>query len=263
MLHLWIADRGQNGDHVSNVRWLRNSFNCPVCLQVWATVAEKTLPTVAANYVIWPAAHIISFRYVPSQQRILYNNTVAIFWNCYLSLVAANNGTDASSSPGWSWDAYAFWVGLPGGVDPGISRSITEMCVQVQSALGIHSPEPVATAAVSGFTKFYQQILSAVGIHSPQPAPAQVPPHCLVPLPGVSTPPAPVAPTAAAHGAEGLALHLQGVTESAAKTQEVVQGGMHEGLLMANFWLQHYLPVRSYAHSSPPYSSSWYFSAAI
>lgn len=53
------------------------------------TIQEKLLPTVAANYVIWPAAHVISFKYVPSHQRILYNNVIAIFWNCYLSMVAS------------------------------------------------------------------------------------------------------------------------------------------------------------------------------
>ena len=217
-------------------------------MQIWATVAEKTLPTVAANYVIWPAAHIISFRYVPSQQRILYNNTIAIFWNCYLSLVAANNGTDAPSSPDWSWDAYAFWVGLPGGVDPDVSRNITETCVQVQSALGIHSPEPVATTAVSGFTKFYQQILSAVGIRSPQPAAVHAADHCMLPLPGVQpspVPPVTVAAPAPTPAVEGLALQLQNVTESTAKAQEVVQGGLHDGLVTASFWLQHSLSVRS------------------
>jgi hypothetical protein len=56
------------------------------------TIQDKVIQTVAANYVIWPAAHIISFKYVPSHQRILYNNVVAIFWNCYLSIVAADSG---------------------------------------------------------------------------------------------------------------------------------------------------------------------------
>ena len=33
---------------------------------------------MAANYVIWPAAHFINFRFVPSEQRILYNNVVSV-----------------------------------------------------------------------------------------------------------------------------------------------------------------------------------------
>lgn len=60
------------------------------------TLQTKVIPTVAANYVIWPAAHVISFKYVPSHQRILYNNVIAIFWNAYLSIVAADTGMDAN-----------------------------------------------------------------------------------------------------------------------------------------------------------------------
>lgn len=60
------------------------------------TLQTKVLPTVAANYVIWPAAHVISFKYVPSHQRVLYNNVIAIFWNAYLSIVAADSGMDAN-----------------------------------------------------------------------------------------------------------------------------------------------------------------------
>lgn len=57
------------------------------------TIQDKVLPTVVANYVIWPAAHVISFKYVPSTQRILYNNVIAIFWNCYLSIQASGGST--------------------------------------------------------------------------------------------------------------------------------------------------------------------------
>lgn len=31
-----------------------------------------------ANYAIWPLAHLINFRFVPSQQRILYINAVQV-----------------------------------------------------------------------------------------------------------------------------------------------------------------------------------------
>jgi hypothetical protein len=65
-------------------------------VQILPTIQDKTLATVAANYVIWPAAHVISFKYVPSSQRILYNNTIAIFWNCYLSIMASGKSTPPS-----------------------------------------------------------------------------------------------------------------------------------------------------------------------
>eukprot|EP00882_Tetradesmus_deserticola_P029214 GHRQ01032678.1.p1 GENE.GHRQ01032678.1~~GHRQ01032678.1.p1 ORF type:complete len:126 (-),score=46.53 GHRQ01032678.1:310-687(-) len=45
---------------------------------VMTTLQSKFLPTLAANYMIWPLAHIINFRFVPSEYRILYNNVVCI-----------------------------------------------------------------------------------------------------------------------------------------------------------------------------------------
>ncbi len=41
------------------------------------------MKTVVANYVLWPVAHFINFRFVPSQHRILYNNLVAV---CFLAM---------------------------------------------------------------------------------------------------------------------------------------------------------------------------------
>ena len=87
------------------------------------TIQEKVLPTVAANYVIWPAAHIVSFKYVPSHQRILYNNGIAIFWNCYLSLAASGGGMD---------------VAALGGVDPNSAANLAglhDIAMRVQSTL--------------------------------------------------------------------------------------------------------------------------------
>lgn len=54
---------------------------------VWQTVHDKTLPTLLANYLIWPLAHFINFKYVPHDFRILYNNTVSIAWLTWLSML--------------------------------------------------------------------------------------------------------------------------------------------------------------------------------
>lgn len=51
------------------------------------TLQSKFLPTLAANYMIWPLAHIINFRFVPSDYRILYNNVVCIAWLTGLSFL--------------------------------------------------------------------------------------------------------------------------------------------------------------------------------
>jgi protein Mpv17 len=42
-----------------------------------------------ANYALWPIAHLINFKFVPSEQRILYINCVQIIWSAYLSNLAS------------------------------------------------------------------------------------------------------------------------------------------------------------------------------
>lgn len=42
------------------------------------TLQAKVVPTLLANYAVWPLAHALNFYYVPTEQRILYNNVVAV-----------------------------------------------------------------------------------------------------------------------------------------------------------------------------------------
>ena len=46
--------------------------------QVPTKLKEKFVPTLIASYTLWPAAHAINFKFVPSQQRILYTNIVSV-----------------------------------------------------------------------------------------------------------------------------------------------------------------------------------------
>ena len=52
-------------------------------------IRTKLGPMLLANYALWPAAHLINFRFVPPAQRILYINAVQILWSAYLSHLAA------------------------------------------------------------------------------------------------------------------------------------------------------------------------------
>jgi protein Mpv17 len=52
-------------------------------------IRNKLGPMLLANYALWPAAHLVNFRFVPSSQRILYINAVQILWSAYLSHLAA------------------------------------------------------------------------------------------------------------------------------------------------------------------------------
>lgn len=70
-----------------------------VCFFTFMTVAEGGdrrmlfrkfqdvyLPTLRANFVLWPAVQILNFRVVPLQFQIPFVSTVGIAWTAYLSL---------------------------------------------------------------------------------------------------------------------------------------------------------------------------------
>lgn len=49
------------------------------------TVRADYLPILKANYVLWPAAQLINFRFVPLSYRVPFASCVALFWNTYLA----------------------------------------------------------------------------------------------------------------------------------------------------------------------------------
>jgi len=55
-------------------------------------VIDKTkndlVNAVTGSWKVWPLAHTINFRFIPSSQRVLYINTIQIGYNCFLSILA-------------------------------------------------------------------------------------------------------------------------------------------------------------------------------
>ena len=55
-------------------------------------VIEKTkkelITSVTGSWTVWPVAHAINFRFIPSSQRVLYINSIQIGYNCFLSLIS-------------------------------------------------------------------------------------------------------------------------------------------------------------------------------
>ena len=41
---------------------------------IMPAIQSKLVPMMIANYAVWPVAHLINFKFVPAQQRILYIN---------------------------------------------------------------------------------------------------------------------------------------------------------------------------------------------
>jgi hypothetical protein len=51
-------------------------------------LSEKLVPTVLAGYLLWPLAHLINFKFIPSRHRLLYVNVINLFWSIYLARAA-------------------------------------------------------------------------------------------------------------------------------------------------------------------------------
>jgi len=64
-------------------------------------VVDKTknelLTQVTGSWKVWPIAHAINFRFIPSSQRVLYINTIQIGYNCFLSLISNRDAEPASA----------------------------------------------------------------------------------------------------------------------------------------------------------------------
>ena len=54
-----------------------------------AEIKSKLLSQVTGSWTVWPIAHTINFRFIPTDVRILYINTIQIFYNCFLSILSA------------------------------------------------------------------------------------------------------------------------------------------------------------------------------
>jgi hypothetical protein len=43
---------------------------------------------------VWPIAHIVNFKFIPSSQRILYINTIQVGYNAFLSSMSSKSTDD-------------------------------------------------------------------------------------------------------------------------------------------------------------------------
>ncbi|GLI61039.1 hypothetical protein VaNZ11_003191 [Volvox africanus] len=129
---------------------------------------HKLWPTMRANYMLWPLAHVINFAFVPPAQRILYCNVLGVVWTVILSTIqneevllpAAPSGlpgqSDGSCDPGPADkdrtikscdDCITTWAG---GSAPMISANMVPHAV-------VFAPGPTSQATdASGGSTTYQ-----------------------------------------------------------------------------------------------------------
>jgi protein Mpv17 len=51
-------------------------------------IKNELMTQVTGSWKVWPFAHAINFRFIPSSQRVLYINSIQIGYNCFLSLIS-------------------------------------------------------------------------------------------------------------------------------------------------------------------------------
>lgn len=52
-------------------------------------VKSDLIQGVVGSWTVWPLAHTINFKYVPTEQRLLYINSIQIFYNVFLSIIGS------------------------------------------------------------------------------------------------------------------------------------------------------------------------------
>jgi len=60
-----------------------------------AKIKRDLMTQVTGSWTVWPVAHAINFKFIPTSQRVLYINTIQIFYNCFLSIVGSREGAKA------------------------------------------------------------------------------------------------------------------------------------------------------------------------
>lgn len=56
--------------------------------QLTDKIKKDLVRGVTASWKVWPLVHVINFRFIPSQQRLLYINSIQIGYNVFLSMLA-------------------------------------------------------------------------------------------------------------------------------------------------------------------------------
>ena len=56
---------------------------------IFRTVKNNLLKVVLTSWMIWPIAHTVNFKYITPKHRLLYINSVQVFFNAFLSIFSS------------------------------------------------------------------------------------------------------------------------------------------------------------------------------
>lgn len=57
--------------------------------EIVTKIKNDLVKGVVGSWTVWPLAHTINFRFVPTEQRLLYINSIQIFYNVFLSIIGS------------------------------------------------------------------------------------------------------------------------------------------------------------------------------
>lgn len=57
--------------------------------RILSNIRTQTMVIIINGYKLWPFANIIAQTFIPFERRIIFFAMVALFWNIYLSIIAA------------------------------------------------------------------------------------------------------------------------------------------------------------------------------
>uniref|UniRef100_A0A7S2XWX9 Peroxisomal membrane protein MPV17 n=1 Tax=Fibrocapsa japonica TaxID=94617 RepID=A0A7S2XWX9_9STRA len=63
--------------------------------EVGQKIKNDLVKAVTGSWTVWPIAHAINFRFIPTSQRLLYINSIQVFYNCFLSFLASGGSSTA------------------------------------------------------------------------------------------------------------------------------------------------------------------------
>ncbi|XP_003737363.1 protein Mpv17 isoform X2 [Galendromus occidentalis] len=65
--------------------------------EIIETIKHDAVTVILSNWMLWPAAQVINFNFVPLPYRILFASGIALFWNIYLSWMS-NQGVQRATA---------------------------------------------------------------------------------------------------------------------------------------------------------------------
>jgi len=57
--------------------------------EIAAKIKADLVAAVTGSWTVWPIAHAINFSLIPTEQRLLYINSIQIFYNIFLSIIGS------------------------------------------------------------------------------------------------------------------------------------------------------------------------------